>query len=194
MTAEPSGLFVPGPSVIRSPAGNPFACRAAHMAGSHETTAVWLTCAATHAAACCLAAVAACTGPRLALLDGRPLAEPAPLPWPPMRSSATVSAPAANTTSATTIAATTRHRVLRRCAHSRTVVPTTAPHDGVVAESARAATGCAARRSTSAWGRSTIGPVTGSSGSPRPGGGCGAGTGDSAPGRGGPLVRLVTGP
>jgi hypothetical protein len=179
MMAEPSGSFVPGPSVMRSPAGNPLACRSAHMAGSHETTAVWLTCVATHAAACCLAAVAALTAPEPAAFDVLPLPWPA-TPWPPpLRSSATVRPPAANTTSTTTIAAITRHRLLRRCAHSRTVVPTTAPHDGATSEPTRAATGWAARRSISELGLSTIGPVTGSSGSPCPGGDCGAGTAGS---------------
>jgi hypothetical protein len=46
------------------------------------------------------------------------------------RSSATVSAPPAKTISATTIAAATRHRVLRRDSHSCTVVPATLPQDG----------------------------------------------------------------
>src|SRR5262249_2625154 len=51
MTAEASGLVVFGSSQSRSLAGTPWALSAPHMTGSHDTTAVVLTCWATQAAA-----------------------------------------------------------------------------------------------------------------------------------------------
>src|SRR6266704_1563155 len=146
--------------VMRSPEEKPLASRAAHIAGSQDTTVLWLTCAAVHAAACCLAAVAAATGgePSGACPDAVPRL--APLPVPGCRVSATVSAPAANTTTSKSSAVTRRHRVDRRCSQSCIVVEATLPQDGVTSGAGRGATGLPAG-STSAPGNRTMGPVTG---------------------------------
>src|SRR6185437_11852177 len=113
--------------VMRPPEGKPLASRAAHIAGSHDTTVLWLTCATIHDAARCLAAVAAATG-------AEPAACPPPLaaaPDPGCRISATVCAPAANTTTSRISAMTARHRLDRRCIQSCSVLEATWPQEGV---------------------------------------------------------------
>src|ERR1700733_769362 len=51
MRSEPSGLAIPGLSLSSSAFGIPCASRARHIAGSHDTLAVRLTCWKTQAAA-----------------------------------------------------------------------------------------------------------------------------------------------
>src|SRR5215472_12306677 len=51
MTVEASGLVVFGSIQFRPLAGTPWDLSAPHMTGSHDTTAVLLTCCATQAAA-----------------------------------------------------------------------------------------------------------------------------------------------
>jgi hypothetical protein len=86
-----------------------------------------LTWLATQAAACCRAAAAAASA-------GRPA--PCP-PGPAAPDNTAVAAPATKITATSTATTTTRHRAClghqrpsRRCAHNRTVVTSTEPHDG----------------------------------------------------------------
>src|ERR1022692_2862174 len=73
-TSEPSGSSDDGPSMRRFPAGRPCARKAAHMAGSHETTALRPSCRAIQVAACCRTAAA------LVELAAAGTADVAPLP------------------------------------------------------------------------------------------------------------------
>jgi hypothetical protein len=109
------------------------------MAGSQATMASALTWLATQAAACCRAPGAAASAGR-------------PAPRPAIPDSATVAAPATKTTATSTATATTRHRACaghqrpsRRCAHNRTVVANTEPHDGSGAPRPLAGGGVSAR-------------------------------------------------
>src|SRR5919204_1921706 len=72
-TSEPSGSCTDGRSTNRSAAGKPCPCRTGHIAGSHDTMASQLTCAATQAAVRARRPPFSCATPEPAA--------PEPAPW-----------------------------------------------------------------------------------------------------------------
>src|SRR5579859_7895630 len=176
--SEPSGSGSLGPSMSSRFAWMWAASRAAHIIGSQPMISSGLTCWATQAATCFLAAVTDASAPPP--LPGTPVPLPRPLLAEPLAGlpaeppaglvlvRAIVTAPAPNTIAATTSTASTRHQGFssRRCSHSRNVVASTVPQDG------------------SAAGRLTGGPPVGRVAGAGGGGGGGRGRGGGG-GRGG---------